>query len=189
MANDQKVLRCTQCRQQFSEEDVLAYNYFVQNGLCYQCCEAMRKAPVKQSCFGKKRKYDSDALECRDLCPDRKVCPMFVNGSIIEYRDLTVEARQQALKFLKRTVKRKRPPRPYPFRFGTTLHGGFEMCRRGCSRRELEKYCEKRKASIGWLLRILRREECNGHEWKWADSEGTYRITEWSRPAGAQEVQ
>lgn len=175
MANGVGELECGRCQHRFSEHDVCCYRFFPDNHLCYKCCKELQRADHKVSCFGKltvgkRLGYERSAIECKELCPDRRVCVMFAEGSVVKMRELTQEARQKALRFLLAKDRHGKPPSRVAFRAGSGLAKAFEFLKRGCSRKELTKFCEDSKIDRPWLLRIMRREEANGHEWKWVES-------------------
>jgi hypothetical protein len=133
----------------------------------------MQQHAYDVSCFGKLTKgkllgYDPKDLACKKLCPDRVVCKMFAKGAIMEYRDLTVEARKAAIKFLLKP--KKRPPAKVVFKPDTNIGKLFALCCAGCTERQFMALCKKLDANHGWALRILRREEVNGHSWKYEEA-------------------
>ena len=79
-----KALECLICRVRYSREDVLSGLYQLSTKICGHCYGRMQASPHAVCCFGKtdliqldgKRLlgYDPDAVECRDLCPDRNLC-------------------------------------------------------------------------------------------------------------------
>ena len=77
-------IECVLCERPFTIVDVQLFNFFLANGLCYDCCRKMYKQDEAISCFGKQ--YDPIAMECKKLCPDRKVCPLFQSGEIKKLR-------------------------------------------------------------------------------------------------------
>ena len=62
-------------------EQVRMGEYFAETGICWACYRKRQKRP--ELCFGKRTKgivlgYDKEAIECREFCPDRKVCVRFL---------------------------------------------------------------------------------------------------------------
>lgn len=176
------MLECARCGRLFSEELVYAFEFFPDNHLCFDCCESLKQLKHSKCCFGKLTQgkmlgYDPKALPCKQLCPDRNVCKLFVGGTVYEYRELTEEARKQALKFLMKSVKvRKRAPTKEVFRSDTNIGKLYNLCKAGCTLEEFEALCKQLGASRSWALRILRREEVNGHEWTLKEKDGRLKL-------------
>jgi hypothetical protein len=170
------VLECGSCHSLFKEGAVTVFRFFPDNQLCWQCCVRLYKAPVTVSCFGKVNTdkvhgYDSNTLSCSQLCPDRKVCPMFADESIFQYRELTESARKSALRFLQQQAPKKHTRVPKViFRPDSNIGKAFMLCQRGCTMRELRKFCAESDTSFKWLIRILRKEIVHGHEWQWIET-------------------
>lgn len=167
------ILECCLCGVKFTLETVTSYEFFPDNHTCYDCCARMQQQRHEVSCFGKATKgkllgYDQRDLACRELCPDRAVCKIFVGGTIMEYRELTEEARKAALKFLLKP--KKRAPAKVVFRPDTNIGKLFALCCKGTTFAQFTKLCKKLDANSGWALRILRREEVNGHSWKYEET-------------------
>jgi len=72
---------CILCGTLYTPEDV-GELVLITTGVCLICYAAGRAAPSSQWCFGKPEKYDADAAECRELCPDRKICNWVVTGKV-----------------------------------------------------------------------------------------------------------
>ena len=83
------MLECVLCRKRFRESDVRALLYFPSTRGCRSCYKHGQDAPYSAWCFGKpvivgpngrvlEYGYNEKARECREECPDRKICPMFV---------------------------------------------------------------------------------------------------------------
>jgi hypothetical protein len=79
------ILGCVSCDQRYSEEDVAAGLYWPQTFTCSKCYARLQQMDITLSCFGKCSEidaatgerylgYDPEALECREVCPDRVVC-------------------------------------------------------------------------------------------------------------------
>lgn len=169
-----KQLTCSRCRKGFNIDDVLSYDFFVQNLMCFDCCERLMQFAPSVSCFGKQ--YDPDAVECKRFCPDRVVCPMFQNGKVYEARDLTEEARKKALRFLRTPRKLPAVKSSLPFRRDSIIGKGFLLCMKGCTREELQALCDKEGADIKRLLRLYKHEIYKGHQWEWIERGSDLRI-------------
>lgn len=85
------VLKCVICNGSYGKGDVEEGKFSPDTLVCLSCYESMANAPRAMSCFGKgtiiiqatgerKLGYDPRAQECKDLCPDRKICVRFVLG-------------------------------------------------------------------------------------------------------------
>lgn len=173
------LLECSICGGKFTPEAVYSYEFFPDNNTCYDCCVGMQQKRHDVSCFGKLTQgknlgYDVKDLACRKLCPDRVVCKLFAGGTIMQFRELTVEARKAALKFLLKP--KKRPPAKVVFRPETNIGKLFALCVKGCTMEEFKALCDKLDANKGWALRILRREEVNGHAWTYEEQNGRIKI-------------
>lgn len=79
------ILSCLLCKRRYSRQDVEEGRYWPQTFVCSFCYARMQQAPIQVSCFGKTAEvnhrtghrelgYDPEALECREVCPDREVC-------------------------------------------------------------------------------------------------------------------
>lgn len=88
-----RALECILCSQRYSREDILSGMYQLETFICSPCYAKMQRAPYEVSCFGKtcgyiphlnKRLYGykEDAVECRDVCPDRNICRRAVLGTV-----------------------------------------------------------------------------------------------------------
>ena len=81
------VLECLRCRKRHSEQDIADGLYWPETFICSHCYGRMQQAPAVVSCFGKWPEkdiegrsaaagYSRHSIECRSLCPDRKICKM-----------------------------------------------------------------------------------------------------------------
>lgn len=79
---DVAVLECLLCRRGVTSEEVRLGLFQLSSNVCNQCYRKMQDSPYEKSCFGKvtivhpKRQlgYNPNAIECKELCPDRVVC-------------------------------------------------------------------------------------------------------------------
>jgi hypothetical protein len=89
----QGTLECTCCRARFEEDDVRALRFFASTSICLECYKRGQAAPYALWCFGKPNVigksgrivqfgFDVQAEECREQCPDRKLCELFVKGRL-----------------------------------------------------------------------------------------------------------
>lgn len=90
MTTKDKPYRCFVCGDSFSQQDVELYNFFRSTKTCFQCYWKGKKEDHQVWCFGKRNKvnragrvvrwgYDgNEHVECREECPDRKICPLFL---------------------------------------------------------------------------------------------------------------
>lgn len=83
------IFRCVLCDTGFALEELFAGHYIVDTLICEQCYLDLQSAPYDVSCFGKPTiiimpsgrrmlGYDASAAECVARCPDRDVCPEFL---------------------------------------------------------------------------------------------------------------
>ena len=82
--------RCVVCGGKFSQEDVKLYLFFRSTKTCFGCYWEGKKKDHRTWCFGKRNKINKagrivrwgynnlEHVECRDECPDRKICPLFL---------------------------------------------------------------------------------------------------------------
>ena len=165
------LLECVLCEAQFSETDIESYSFFPQTRICYKCYRKLQKAPYIVSCFGKKTEssiklgFDPNAHECRELCPDRKLCPHFANGTIKSLR-------QGALVNVQEVASRPRQVvtiRAYPFRTGSIADKAFKLCQVGVTKDKFKRWCMRQGTNMYRLLRAFRKEERNGRQWRWKE--------------------
>lgn len=84
------VLRCCVCDGAISVVDVLDGEFYPETLVCSQCYSQMQSSDYDISCFGKPTLhpgglgYDENAEECLMYCPDREVCPVFVEKVVGE---------------------------------------------------------------------------------------------------------
>jgi len=94
--NDQlTVLVCLLCGHLFNTDDIRRLQYFSSTNICFECYACGQQAAHANWCFGKttfkdgkvhKYGYDPRKRACREECPDRKICPLFVTGTIFKWR-------------------------------------------------------------------------------------------------------
>lgn len=85
-----KDYRCESCGVKFTFEDVKLYNFFRSTKTCFDCYVKGKRQAHRAWCFGKLNRvnsagkiirwgYDAEKhVECREECPDKEVCPLFV---------------------------------------------------------------------------------------------------------------
>ena len=85
------ILECVRCGTRFGEQDVRELCYFPSTQVCLHCYELGQSSSYALWCFGKSNVlgpagsiseygFNLDAKACRDECPDRKICALFVSG-------------------------------------------------------------------------------------------------------------
>lgn|ERR1700761_197182 len=77
------LFECLLCKNKFNTEDVEKKRFYVGTCICRACYTQAQKTPAKIWCFGKLQKgnspgYNEENVGCRLLCPDRKVCKVFI---------------------------------------------------------------------------------------------------------------
>jgi hypothetical protein len=174
------ILECLKCERKYSEQDIADLKFFPRTSICYICYRNLQKAPITIACFGKQDKmqaYNPLAVECRLICPDRTICPKFVSGEIPMKHEMTEQDRKRALKLLYKTDKKYRK-RNHPFREGTLIYEGFELCRQGTTKKALRKLCAEWQSNADErrLLRFYRKEDMYGCEWKFIEEGNSIRI-------------
>jgi hypothetical protein len=78
---DKELLWCLVCDGKFTPRDVVQKRYFAETGICAGCYSKMKRN--LNTCFGKEQVdgqygYDPSTQECSRFCPDRKICPEYV---------------------------------------------------------------------------------------------------------------
>ena len=85
-----KPYHCIVCSAKFSRKDVKLYLFFRKTKTCFDCYVKGKKEDHRTWCFGKRNKlnklkrivrwgYDAvNHVECREECPDRNLCPLFL---------------------------------------------------------------------------------------------------------------
>jgi len=164
---------CLLCNELFTEIDIINFRFFIATRVCYTCYRSLQKSPFSYSCFGKKSDdkylgYDSLAHECRELCPDRKICPGFVNKKLIKLRKLA-EAE---------TVVKNKPIviRQYPFRPSSLICKAFKLCMKGVPLTVLKRWCKHRNKNHNWVLLMLRKENKNGRRWRFNETRDSIKL-------------
>lgn len=80
------LLVCRLCAKMFSVREMLEGGLEPETGICREC---YRKLQMETgTCFGKKTVgkrlgYDEEAVECREFCPDKRLCKSFVEKNAI----------------------------------------------------------------------------------------------------------
>lgn len=166
-------LECVLCSELYSEIDIANFRYFVATRVCYTCYRSLQKAPFNVSCFGKRKDskhlgYDSLAHECRELCPDRRVCPGFASG---KYPTLRKLAEAETVVESKPTVIRQ-----YPFRSSSLLLKAFKLCMKGVTLTVLKRWCRHRGKNHNWVLLMLRKENKKGLRWKFNETRDSIKL-------------
>lgn len=149
-------IECTFCEKRFTEGDILKLNYFLDSRLCYECSKKLYKSDSYYSCFGKQ--YEPLALECRLLCPDRKVCPLFFSRKIFRLRK---KFKNELVNIAPVVLTRR-----YPFRSGTLIDKAFKLCCKSVTKDKLKTWCAQNNTSYYRVLRVLRKGEKYGKKWK-----------------------
>ncbi len=167
-------LECVLCNEFYTEIDIENFRFFPSTRVCYNCYRQMQKQDYAISCFGKKTEdkklgYNGMAEECRELCPDRRICPNFVNRKYIRLRVL---AEQETVE-----IKRQPTIRQYPFRPTSLLCKAFKLCMKDVSLTVLKRWCRHRNKKHDWVLRVLRKEQNKkGLKWKLHESSNAVRV-------------
>jgi len=170
-------VECILCRRSFTEVDILGYRYFIESGICEQCYKKMQALPASISCFGKNGKhgYDPISRECKQLCPDRKVCPMFLGSRLQRLKRETTEAIVSGLDQVH--VRTNELQKQNPFRRGSATYEAFNLCKKGVAANQFIQFTRRKGVDKGRLLRMFRKEELYGQQWEWDESEEIYSIT------------
>lgn len=74
-----KTLQCTLCESKFDEQAIKELKFFPSTMICSNCYDEAKKD--SDVCFGKKKQYSSKLLVCNKICPDRKICKLYVRFS------------------------------------------------------------------------------------------------------------
>jgi len=85
-------LECLKCTKRYSAKSIQRGEYRLETFLCSNCYAQMQQQPYSACCFGKpsytvtpenpqrQYGYNPKAIECKQLCPDRQVCKLVVQG-------------------------------------------------------------------------------------------------------------
>lgn len=179
------IMECVTCSTKYSEQDALDGKFFPRERICYNCYLNRTQTPIDLDCFGKitsSKKhlgFDQSALECRSICPDRRLCPKFAKGIIQLFRR-KIESRYNKLVKLKvprqATLEQKRAAKSFPFRAGSFLYQAFLLMQDGIDEDAFKKWAKRKKADPKRILRLFRKEERNGKAWKWIEKNGIFKI-------------
>lgn len=138
------MIECLLCAVRFSEADIDQGKLLLPTFICRRCYQTMKKGT--ETCFGKREFYSAMAQECRYLCPDRKVCPQFLDKEPSE------------------------EPVQGPFRNPeSVIYQAFDLCRQGTTLIGLRHFVRGKGMNLERVLRIFRWEQWHG--WKWVFKE------------------
>ena len=151
---------CVLCQLPFTLEDVRKKNFFLDSGVCYACYKKMFKLPSDISCFGKE--YSPLAFECKQLCPDRKICPLFQSKEIKKLRKVAIAVVPRFTSITRRK---------HPFKKGSVIYTAFELCRKGCKLEDIERLAHRAGINPRRIFRVFRSGELYGCKWRWKQSE------------------
>jgi len=76
MSATSKVFRCVVCNNRFSEKDFEELRFYPSTGVCHFCYKDAQKD--SETCFGKKKFWSEKAVVCQKICPDRRICRLFI---------------------------------------------------------------------------------------------------------------
>ena len=167
MSSTKKVLSCLCCPEKYSEEDVEKLNYFYPEGVCFSCYEKGAAASHRKWCFGKTDLvvngqvkgygYDPETSEdCKKICPDRKICYLFVTGQIYLIREL-IHAE-------------------IPFAVGSATAKAFVAALLGTTPTKLKKIVEANGGEYAVVLRRLRKQVKGDVTWTLIEDANKIRI-------------
>lgn len=71
-----KVFQCTLCEEKFPEAAIKKLLFFPSTMICSKCYNEAEKD--KDVCFGKKAEYNKHSLVCSKVCPDRRICKLYL---------------------------------------------------------------------------------------------------------------
>lgn len=162
-------LECVLCESLYSEEDILNLLFFSSTRICFKCYKKLFKVKDSISCFGKT--YDGNAVECRELCPDRKICPKFFTGKIFKYRR-RLEKQTDLVQIKAEIVV----TRKYPFRSGSIIDRAFRMAIGGVAKLKLKNWCKRHSTSFYRILKVLKRKNKYGKKWEYSDDGKTITV-------------
>lgn len=150
-----RLIECLLCRQFFSEEDVTAGRFYATTRVCHDCYTGMATSSFSVSCFGKRSRgtklgFEQNAVECREICKDRKICAAFVSIQGVKVAS--------------------------PYRAGSAIDKIFKMCQHGTTVDNVISICKKADIGYGRVLRDLRSGGAKGIKWKWEEDNGKIRI-------------
>jgi NAD-dependent SIR2 family protein deacetylase len=77
------LLECLLCKDKFTVPDVDKKQFFISTSICRKCYAKGAVVDPQVWCFGKRQRgnspgYSEENVGCRLLCPDKKVCKLFI---------------------------------------------------------------------------------------------------------------
>lgn len=178
-----EILYCATCDQAFSAIDLALFRFDWETMTCHECQQARADDSARTSCFAKDGPlgYDPDSLECGKLCPDRKLCPAWKEGSLPEKIVITEAARKAAVSLFRsdqyKKAKRRRVQRSHPFMRGSIALVIYELAVKGTTVDKIRELCAQIGADPAYYFRIFRKGFANGFKWRCEeDDEGSFRI-------------
>lgn len=152
-------LECILCPELFSEYDILNNRFFPETRVCYNCYLKLQKSSYDISCFGKKTKnsnlgFDQMAVECREYCPDRKLCPKFIKDKFIQVTKIEAKPKEVVT------------TRLYPFRSHSIIDRAFRLCQQGVTKSKLKSWCAKQGTNYYRVIKVLKGGKKYGKSWR-----------------------
>jgi hypothetical protein len=106
--------------------------------------------------------YDAEARACRDECPDKKICSLFVSG-VLGAICMKQKASETAL--------------VCPFRNKNSITArAWMMCTRGILISELIQWSRSQGVDPGRILRVMRAGEYHDNRWRVEEANGYLKI-------------
>lgn len=189
-ASSVEVLECILCEKHFSIEDVKQLKFFPSTGVCFDCYLKGQNASYATWCFGKPNLYslndrvlefgyDEDKKVCQSECPDRRLCPLFMTGQIVVWRNPSmvkvkdVPVGEEHVQ--KKSKQYKGPALPF-HQIGAMTTKAFLICMKGVMVDDLVKWVKVQGGSSTRVLRIMRSGCFNGKRWKVNEANGYIKV-------------
>jgi len=74
-----KLFQCTECEERFTEENIKELKFFPSTMICSKCYHEAEKD--KTVCFSKVEEYNKRSIVCNKICPDRRICRLYIKLS------------------------------------------------------------------------------------------------------------
>jgi hypothetical protein len=168
------MLECVLCSGHFNEQDVRECRYFPSTQVCLRCYRKGQASPYGVWCFGKRNVqtpsgkvleygFDLEARACREECPDRKICQLFVAGELGE--KMSKKASSQELVC------------PFKQSHSMTAKAWMMCATKGVMIKDLVRWVEKQGGEPHRVLRIMRSGHYLNVRWLVDEQNGFLKIT------------
>ncbi len=175
------IVPCVECGARYSPAQIGNGLLHLSTLVCHKCYLRFQALPATESCFGKADQYDINDSSCYRYCPDRNICPKYMDSTYVKQIELMEDARKRVLAFLQATDRaRRKAPRSRkgsaPFVRGTLTFACYEKLLKGMTIQEFRQYCKVLGTPYTDMRRTFAKGCGNGYLWKWIEEEGRCQI-------------